>query len=63
MPDIDAEAAGILIENGCDPITAVAGSIIEEPRPPRHQNSKAARSLGALIGVLVALAYIVWRAL
>ena len=39
MPDIDAEAAGILIENGCDPLTAVAGSVIDEPRP-RARGSK-----------------------
>jgi hypothetical protein len=34
MPDIDAEAAGILIGNGIDSATAYAGSLFDRP-PPR----------------------------
>jgi hypothetical protein len=52
-----------LIKNGCDPLVAIAGSVIEEPRPPCDRSADAAKSLGALIGVLVALTYVIWRAL
>ena len=57
MPDIDAEAAGILIGNGVDPLTAVAGSIIDEPRP-RARGSKHPR-LVMVLAVVAAVAVVI----
>jgi hypothetical protein len=63
MPDIDAEAAGILIENGCDPLTAVAGSIIEEPRPQRPLTTRSKGLIVAgIISGLVAAMLLRWLA-
>ena len=61
MADIDPIAAGILIENGCDPLTAVAGSIIEEPRT-QQPGRKASPWLiaGAICGVVFALILRSW---
>ena len=58
---IDAEAAGILIENGCDPFTAVAGSIIKDPQT-QQPGRKASRWLiaGAILGVVFALILRSW---
>ncbi|HEY1600367.1 MAG TPA: hypothetical protein VGG64_12235 [Pirellulales bacterium] len=61
MPDIDAEAAGILIENGCEPVTAVAGSVVEEPqpqaRPARHP--RLVRAIAVVTAIATAL-FIRW---
>ncbi|HVU89100.1 MAG TPA: hypothetical protein VHD36_17380 [Pirellulales bacterium] len=62
MPEIDAEAAGILIENGVDVPTALAGSLVEEapgPTPPSHR-SKLAFWLAFVAGLVAAAA---WRGL
>ena len=59
MPDIDAEATGILIEDDCDPLTAVAGSIIKDPQT-QQPGRKASRSwliAGAILGVVFHLSY------
>ena len=58
MPDIDALSTGILIENGCDPFTAVAGSIIEEPQPQARaaRHPHLVRALGAIAGIIAAVA-------
>jgi len=45
MPEIDAQAAGILIENGVDVPTALAASIIKEPRPQQDHTATASRRL------------------
>jgi hypothetical protein len=63
MPDIDSEAAGILIESGLDVPTAMAGAIINVPLPrAKHgPRASASRNVGVIIGVAMALAYVVWR--
>ena len=53
---IDPEATGILIANGLDVPTAVAGSIIDEPKSPIDPKERGAREIGALIGVGIRLA-------
>ncbi len=60
MPEIDAEAAGILIENGVDVPTALAGSIIDEPpqSPSAPHHSKLIFWLAFVTGLIIALA---WR--
>jgi hypothetical protein len=65
MGNFDPEAAGILIESGVDVPTALVGSIIDEPRSPMPQarNTGSSRATGVLIGVVVAVAYLVWRSL
>jgi len=57
MPDIDPEAAGILIANGVDPLTSVAGSIIEEPQNPRPGKpySKALLAVAIICGLVVGI--------
>lgn len=62
MPEFDAEAAGILIENGVDVPTALAGSIVEQPRrsPPPPTGSKFMFWLAFAAGVLAVVA---WRCL
>jgi hypothetical protein len=61
MPDIDAEATGILIENGVDPFTAVAASVIEGSRPParpaKHHRLVAAI---AIVATVAAVAFCGW---
>jgi hypothetical protein len=61
MTSIDSEAAGILIESGVDVPTALAGSIIDEPRPSvlHAQNAGPSRAAGVLVGVVVAVSYFV----
>jgi hypothetical protein len=62
MPDIDAEAAGILIENGVDLPTALAGSIIEDPRPAPTDSPRPKLVFWlAFLGGLIAA--VVWRGL
>ena len=63
MPDIDPEAAGILIESGVDVPTALVGSIIDEPQSPKAQGLKAGalRAIGLMIGVAAAITYLAWR--
>jgi hypothetical protein len=56
MPDIDPEAAGILIEGGIDPATAYAASIRDQPRGPRKPVSRYWLLLGALLGIVAAVA-------
>ena len=57
MLDIDAEAAGILIESGVDVPTALAGSVIEEPRParPRRPLNRQLVWIAVIAGIAAAL--------
>ena len=64
MSSIDPEAAGILIENGLDVPTALAGSVIENQSPlVPSRNAAPVLTIGVLIGLATVLAYVVWRSL
>jgi hypothetical protein len=62
---IDAESAGILIGNGLDVPTSLAGSVIEDQRPPvpLSRKDRTLRSYGMLAGILAFLAWTIWRSL
>jgi hypothetical protein len=62
MPEIDAEAAGILIENGVDMPTALAGSTVDSPQQTASHSprSKLVFWLTFLAGLAAAVA---WRGL
>jgi hypothetical protein len=63
MPDIDAEAAGILIEEcGVAALVAVAGSAIEDQLAPRAPGRRhpVAMVLGAVAAFIVAWMWWAW---
>jgi hypothetical protein len=51
MAEIDTDAAGILIGNGCDVATAIAASVRDEPQPVTYRTSWL--TVGALVGGMV----------
>jgi hypothetical protein len=56
MPDIDAEAFGILTGNDfCDPLTAAVASTIPEPQPRPAGRIRLAWWIGAFCGLVTAL--------
>jgi hypothetical protein len=62
---LDVPTALAAASSGGSPAPSPLGSIINEPRPtvPQGRNAGASRTVGVLIGVVVALAYLAWRSL
>jgi hypothetical protein len=63
MKDIDEVAAQTLIAEGIDPATAVAGSIIDRGSPGGSVSrfDDPAFQAGLVLGMVMAVAFILWR--
>jgi hypothetical protein len=52
---IDAEATGILIESGVDPLTALVASTTPEPREPTGHRSRLWLWISGVCGAITAI--------